>query len=50
MTREQQLEDMLRKIVNRALRPEKAATTDHMTQKVPAGLIDEAREFLGMPK
>lgn len=49
MSREQQLEAMLQKIVNRALRPEQMPSTHHMVQKVPAGLIDEARALLVPP-
>jgi hypothetical protein len=45
-TREQQLEGMLRQIVNKALRPEQMPSTHHMVQKVPAGLIEQARELL----
>lgn len=46
MASEQQLRDMLRKIVDRALRPEQMPSTHHMVQKVPAGLIEEARVLL----
>lgn len=46
MTREQELEAMLLQIVNKALRPEKMGSTHHMVQKVPAGLIEQARALL----
>lgn len=44
--REEELRELLSKIVNRALRPEKMPTTHHMVQRVPMGLIDEARDML----
>ncbi len=44
--REDELRALLAKIVSRALRPEKMPSTDRMVQRVPMGLIDEAREML----
>lgn len=43
---EQQLADLLQRIVSRALRPEQMPSTHHMVQRVPAGLIVEARALL----
>lgn len=43
---EQALITLLEKIVNRAHRPEQSSSTHHLTRKVPAGLLDEARELL----
>lgn len=44
--REQELETLLRKIVNRANPPTKATSADILLQYVPAALIDQARELL----
>lgn len=38
------LEALLGMIADRALSPEKMPSTDHMVQRVPQGLIDQARE------
>lgn len=43
-------EELLKKIVERAQRAEKAGSTDIMLQKIPAALIDQARELLGLAK
>ena len=50
MTDDDAIRDILTKIVHRAARPKKAGSTEIMVQEVPAALIEQAKELLGIPK